>query len=181
MRSRCRCPNFVTVLLNKLVTLISRTRHLTRMSVIPHGYGVGYDPDMHELFEHTADLGLRITANELNTLFAEAAECLMTAIIEDLRSIHPRDEVRITIAGTDREYLLFDWLRELLARFDTDHMLFARFAVELGDDGLTASAWGEPFDPARHHLSHEVKAITYHELKVERTGDGWLAEVIVDI
>ena len=39
----------------------------------------------------------------------------------------------------------------------------------------------EPIDPARHMLSHEVKAITYHELKVEPTDDGWLAEVIVDI
>ena len=40
---------------------------------------------------------------------------------------------------------------------------------------------GESFDPARHLLSHEVKAITYHELKVERTPVGWLAEAIVDI
>ena len=36
-------------------------------------------------------------------------------------------------------------------------------------------------DQARHALAHEVKAITYHRLKVERTADGWLAEVIVDI
>ena len=39
----------------------------------------------------------------------------------------------------------------------------------------------EPFDPDRHSLCHEVKAITYHELKVVPTADGWLAEVIVDI
>ena len=48
-------------------------------------------------------------------------------------------------------------------------------------DGLTATAWGEPLDPARHLLNHEVKAITCHELKVVPAGDGWLAEVIVDI
>jgi SHS2 domain-containing protein len=30
-------------------------------------------------------------------------------------------------------------------------------------------------------LSHEVKAITYHGLAVERTADGWRAEVVVDI
>jgi SHS2 domain-containing protein len=46
---------------------------------------------------------------------------------------------------------------------------------------LRAAAWGEPVDPARHELDHEVKAITYHGLKLERDGDGWLAEVIVDI
>jgi SHS2 domain-containing protein len=60
--------------------------------------------------------------------------------------------------------------------------VFGRFEVRVRDDGLSGTAWGEPLDPARHVLLHEVKAITYHELKVEPTPDsGWLAEVIVDI
>ena len=45
------------------------------------------------------------------------------------------------------------------------------------DGGLSGTAWGEPLDPARHALDHEVKAITYHGLRVEQTADGWLAEV----
>jgi SHS2 domain-containing protein len=47
--------------------------------------------------------------------------------------------------------------------------------------GLTASAWGEPLDRTRHNMEHEVKAITYHGLSVEKVGDEWIAEVIVDI
>jgi SHS2 domain-containing protein len=136
---------------------------------------------MRELFEHTADLGLRVTAPDLDTLFAEAATCLFSAVVEDLAAVRPQVEQAIEIAGTDREYLLFDWLRELLYRFDAEHLVFGQFEVRVRDDGLSAKAWGEPLDPARHVLSHEVKAITYHELKVEQTPDGWLAEVIVDI
>ena len=136
---------------------------------------------MYELFEHTADLGLRARAADQNALFAEIAKCLMTAMLENIEAIRPDTEVRIAIDGTDGEYLLFDWLRELLLRFESDRLLFSRFEVEIRGTGLTASAWGEPFDPARHVLSHEVKAITYHELKVEKTDDGWLAEAIVDI
>jgi SHS2 domain-containing protein len=136
---------------------------------------------MHELFEHTADLGLRVRAPDLDTLFAEAAACLFSAVVEDVGAVRPERDVRIELAGADREYLLFDWLRDLLLRFDADHLLFSRFAVTVRDDGLSGTAWGEPIDPARHVLSHEVKAITYHELKVEPTPDGWLAEVIVDI
>ena len=136
---------------------------------------------MYELFEHTADLGLRVIAPDLNILFAEAAVGLFSAVVEDPGSVRPASEVRIELAGTDREFLLFDWLRELLVRFDADHLLFGRFEAHVRDDGLTGTAWGEPLDPARHVLSHEVKAITYHELKVEKTDDGWLAEVIVDI
>jgi SHS2 domain-containing protein len=108
---------------------------------------------MYETFDHTADLGLRAQEHHLD----------------------------ITLTGTDREYLLFDWLSELLYRWDTDHQLFSRFEVEVRDDGLRAAAWGEPLDASRHILGHEVKAITYHGLRVEPTADGWLAEVIVDI
>lgn len=136
---------------------------------------------MHETFEHTADLGLRATAPDLNTLFAEMARCLFAAIVENPEAIRPQVARAVELAGSDREFLLFDWLKELLYLFDAEHLLFAEFDVTVRDDGLTASVRGEPLDPARHLLGHEVKAITYHELRVEPHGDGWLAEVIVDI
>lgn len=136
---------------------------------------------MHELFEHTADLGLRVQAADLNTLFAEAAEALFSAIVEDVASVRTSHSITVSLTPDEREFLLFDWLKTLLFQFDAEHMLFRRFEVSVGDHGLLGTAWGEPLDPERHVLSHEVKAITYHELKVEQTPDGWLAEVIVDI
>ncbi|SRR5581483_5049551 len=136
---------------------------------------------MHELFEHTADLGLRVWAPDLDTLFAEAAACLFSAIVEDPSAVRPAVEQTVELSGADREYLLFDWLRELLYRFDAEHMVYRDFAVKVRPDGLTATIRGEKLDPARHVLSHEVKAITYHALRVEQTPDGWRAEVIVDI
>jgi SHS2 domain-containing protein len=136
---------------------------------------------MYETFEHTADLGLRVRAPGLDTLFAEAAACLFSAIVDDLGTVRPAQRLDVKIDGADREYLLFDWLRELLYLFDSRHLLLCRFEARVGDGGLEGAAWGEPFDPARHALAHEVKAITYHGLKVGRAGDGWLAEVIVDI
>ncbi|HWG46865.1 MAG TPA: archease [Gemmataceae bacterium] len=136
---------------------------------------------MHETFDHTADLGLRIRAADLNALFAEAAQALFATIVEDLGAIAPVHKLDVKIAGADREYLLFDWLKELLYHFDAEHLLLSRFEVSIGDDGLQGSAWGEPLDRARHELAHEVKAITYHGLRVEPVADGWLAEVIVDI
>jgi SHS2 domain-containing protein len=136
---------------------------------------------MYELFEHTADLGLRVRSPDLDALFAEAALCLFSAVLEDVGSVRAEQSVTVELAGNDREFLLFDWLRDLLLKFDEDHLVFGRFEVHVRDDGLSATAWGEPLDPARHLLAHEVKAITYHELKVVRDGDGWLAEVIVDI
>ena len=136
---------------------------------------------MYESFEHTADLGLRVRAPDLNTLFAEAARALFSVIVEDLGTVVARQELHVELAGDDRAYLLFDWLKELLYHFDAEHLLLASFEVHVGPTGLTATARGEPLDRTRHVLDHEVKAITYHGLRVEPADGGWLAEVIVDI
>jgi protein archease len=136
---------------------------------------------MFEFFEHTADLGLRVRAADLDGLFAEAGRALFSAIVEDLGTVVASQRLEIRIAGADKEYLLFDWLKTLLYHFDAEHLLFSRFKAKVGGDGLEGAAWGEPMDPARHEPNHEVKAITYHGLKVENTAGGWLAEVIVDI
>jgi SHS2 domain-containing protein len=136
---------------------------------------------MHETFEHTADLGLRIRAADPETLFAEAGAALMATLVENPEAIEPRREVSFTISGDDREYLLFDWLNALLYQFETEHLVFRSFRVALSPQGLQATAHGEPLDPDRHGLGHEVKAITYHGLTVQTTPEGWLAEVIVDI
>jgi SHS2 domain-containing protein len=135
---------------------------------------------MYEVFEHTADLGLRVRAPDLPTLFAEAAKALFSLIV-DLGEVRPQRHETFRIEGRDRDYLLFDWLNELLFTFETKHLVLADFHVQLHDGGLIAEAEGELLDPQRHRLDHEVKAITYHGLVVREDEDGWLAEVIVDI
>ena len=136
---------------------------------------------MREFFDHTADLGLRMVAETWPALLEEAALCLFEAMVEEPSAIRPAQEAAITITGTDREYLLFDWLRELLFRAEAGGMLFAQFEVTETETGLLGRVWGEPLDRERHQLSHEVKAITYHGLCVAQTPTGWMAEVIVDI
>jgi len=136
---------------------------------------------MYEVFEHTADLGLRVRAADLNELFADAARGLFAMVVENIEDVEEVRAVDFEIEGSDREYLFFDWLNELLYHCDTEKLILSRFEVEVTESGLRATGFGEPLDPRRHRLAHEVKAITYHHLKVEQTADGWLAEVIVDI
>jgi SHS2 domain-containing protein len=136
---------------------------------------------MYETFEHTADLGLRVTAADLPELFCEAARGLFSIIVADPKDIVARQQERIEIVGQHRDELLFDWLSELLYLFESRRLLLADFEVEIDAAGLRAVVRGEPWTPDRHPLEHEVKAITYHGLKVEPTDGGWLAEVIVDI
>lgn len=136
---------------------------------------------MYELFEHTADLGLRVTAPDLEALFRDAAEGLCAMIVEPSADDRGGERREFAIAGERRDWLLCDWLAELLYVFESERVVLGDFVVALDEQGLRASASVRPLDPRRHELLHEVKAITYHGLRVERVGEGWLAEVIVDI
>ena len=120
-------------------------------------------------------------ASSLAELYAEAARGLFSLIVPDLNSIQRTETVSFEIEGNDRDYLLFDWLNELLYRYETEHLLLADFEVDIDNQGLRARAFGERADSDRHELDHEVKAITYHGLVVSETDDGWFAECIVDI
>jgi SHS2 domain-containing protein len=136
---------------------------------------------MYEIFEHTADLGLRVRAASLDELFADAGRALFSVIVANFDAVEPVQELPLEIEGSRLDDLLHDWLAELLYTFDTRRVLLSDFRVRVRDERLEATASGEPFDPERHELDMEVKAITYHGLKVEQDGDGWLAEVIVDL
>jgi protein archease len=136
---------------------------------------------MWELFEHTADLGLRIRARSLEELLADAGRGLLAVLVANPEVVRPVQTKTVTLADDEPEYLLFDWLNELLYAFETEKLLLAEFDVRREHRQLTATCRGERMDATRHQMDHEVKAITYHGLKVEQTADGWEAEVIVDI
>ena len=136
---------------------------------------------MFETFEHTADLGLRVRAKSLENLLEEAGRGLFSMMVTNLEDIQCLQERAYRIDGTAADYLLFDWLNELLYTFESDRLLMAEFSVKLDSNGLRATARGETMDLDRHRMEHEVKAITYHGLRVEEDDDGWIAEVIVDI
>jgi SHS2 domain-containing protein len=150
---------------------------------------MGGDDRVYEVFEHTADLGLRVEAPDLERLFAEAARALSDVLVEDLETVRPVQTMTIRLEGRlagglegdALGDLMLDWLNEVLYLFETRHVLLSVFDVTMTDRGLEAIARGELHDETRHHLDHEVKAITYHGLAVRRAETGWRAEIIVDI
>jgi len=136
---------------------------------------------MYEICEHTADLGIRVRAGTLAEVFADAVRGLTAVICDDPATIRPVVTESFAVAGTDPTWLLFDWLSEVHAAFEVRRLLVHDVQVVVEPQGLRATARGEHYDPARHVLAHEVKAITQHELDVRQTSDGWEAFFIVDI
>ena len=136
---------------------------------------------MYEIFEHTADLGIRVQADTFDALLTDAGRGLFAVISGDTGQIRSTTAERFAIAGRDPTWLLFDWVSELHVAFELRRMLFTGFTVEVDESGLVATAQGERYDPSRHVLAHEIKAITQHDLDVHRTATGWVATFIVDV
>jgi SHS2 domain-containing protein len=134
-----------------------------------------------QVLEHTADIGFEASGATREEVFQNAARALMHLIV-DLSSVQAREQAHIELMGADPPSLLVNWLSEILYLHDAEDWLFRDFTVKkLGDHSLAAVAYGEKFDRARHQAKLLVKAITYHQLALEKTAQGWRARVFVDI
>ena len=133
-----------------------------------------------EFIDHTADVGIRVEAPTLEDLF-ETAGLAFTEVVTSAESLDCSVEQRFKLEEDNIETLLVSWLQELLYLLDTEELVFSRFQVRLHDCSLEATAWGEVFDPDRHMIKTEIKAVTYHQLEVAESDQGWQAQVIFDI
>lgn len=134
-----------------------------------------------ELLEHPADIGFRARGRTLAELFGNCGHALVSIIL-DSSAIEPVQRVPLAAAGGDYESLLVNWLNEVLYAVDGRRMALGAFDISrLEETRIECLAWGEPRDPVRHPGRVVVKAVTYHQLKVARTAEGWLAEVYLDI
>lgn len=135
----------------------------------------------YRTFEHTADIGLEARADSLAELFEALGEGLAEQICPR-ESVRPEQAAALDVQAEDAENLLHDFLGALLELFHLEKFLTNQVQVERIDGtSVTGTARGETFDPARHELSCEIKAVTYHLLSVTRDGNGWCGTVVLDI
>ncbi len=135
----------------------------------------------YELLDHTADLGLRITAEDIYELFEAAAHAMFDQIV-DRSVLTGGTKESLTVSGMDKPDLLVSWLRELLYIWNGRERLVKWGHIEQMDEShIAATIWHDPFDPATHEILADIKAVTYHGVNVEQTPKGWVATVIFDV
>lgn len=134
-----------------------------------------------EILDHTADVGLKVYGTTLKEVFENAAFG-MFSLITDLKDVKSVLFDEVYVEAEDRESLLVEWLNELLYRFEVEYRIYKRFEILEWDEEyrLRARAYGEPLDLGRHEIKTQIKACSYHMLKVEHDVI-WTAQVIFDI
>ena len=135
----------------------------------------------YELFDHTADMGIRIRAGTLSELLAPAGEALY-AVIGDVKAGAESEPMSIDLSGEDPAGLLRDYLAEVLTLFDRDaRMVTLADVASFTENHLAATVQTAKIDKRHSALHREVKAITYHELDIRSIAGGLEATLIVDI
>jgi SHS2 domain-containing protein len=135
----------------------------------------------YEVIDHTADLGMVVKGADARDLFTNAAYAMLDLMIEgDMGGKGVKRQ--ITIEGEDYSDLMVRWLGEILYLFAADRLLVHRIAIKsMSPTRLQAVLSMPRFNGARHEILREIKAVTYHQITVDETPDGWKARVIFDI
>jgi SHS2 domain-containing protein len=132
-----------------------------------------------EIVEHTADVGVRATAPTIESLFEETTR----GLLEITGSLLPGagEWVEFDVESRDLAGALVDWLGEALYLQDSRDAVVTDIRVDAVNGGRARGALSLA---PRHDADLEgtaVKAITYHQLRVEETAEGWTAQVFVDV
>lgn len=130
-----------------------------------------------EEIEHTADRAFRVTGRNLSDLLVNAAWAMHA-----LEGMHSAGELCATLDleadGIDAESLLVNWLNEILFLEQKHRVICEKFEIlELNAYHLRARAETRECGERQS----EIKAVTYHNLKVRQTPAGLEAEVVVDV
>lgn len=138
-----------------------------------------------EILDHPADMGLRVWAPGLETLFSTAGEAL-TTVLFDRDTIEKSCEQVVEVKAADLELLLYNWLSEILFLFDAEGLIFSTLDImevdsDAGVSFLRARARGQVFDPEIHQVKTYVKAVTLHQLQISRLERGYEAVIYLDI
>ncbi len=131
-------------------------------------------------FEHPADVGLAARADDLAGLFEALGEGLARQICPG--GVRADKSIPVRVEADDLESLAVEFLAGLVRLFELERFLVGSVhVVKIADGQVVAAAAGEAYDPARHQLGAEIKAVTYHQVRVAREDGGWTARVILDV
>lgn len=132
----------------------------------------------------SADLGLDVTGDSLEELYICAAEGMFDIILGG-GTVKVTEQVELKIRSGSKEQLMVDWLSELLYLFDTQLMISSEFSLsikKINEEFLLQSRFGlAPFDPSEDQSDYDIKAVTYHRLRIEKRDNLFKCHVVFDL
>lgn len=135
----------------------------------------------YETLEHTADIGIKVKASSLEELFKKAGLAITELSTEKQKVQYPeKHKIVIMQKASNAEELFVNWLNEIISSSSAESLVFEDFKInQITEQLIDAVAIGS--DNRNYKTNIEIKAATYHQLKVQKINSHWQAEVIFDV
>lgn len=140
----------------------------------------------YRFLDHSTDAFIEVTAGDTKEAFSVAADAVIGLTL-DQSSVEEKQEKEFSARGKDLEYLLFSWLEEIVFVLITDGFAIRRVEFDIGEGGdgggyqISAKAFGEPLDFAKHGFKVEIKAPTFHEMEIRQDSGGVFMRFLLDL
>ena len=135
----------------------------------------------YRIFSRSSDLAVKVFGKSQADLFANSAFALFD-VLTDVDKVEVNDHLTLEVEGADRDDLMVNWMRELLYLYQRSGYLLKEFVVrEVKDNYIRGEVSGEKFDPDRHEIQREIRAVVSHQSRMEKTGEQWTAQVVLEL
>ena len=126
--------------------------------------------------EHTADWEIKVWAPDLTSLLTSAAQG-MYQLSNTVLAEGPQVVRDFEISFDDQETLLVDFLSELLFLGEQQGVAFDDYLFEVRDKLIRVQVLGAPID----HQAKEIKAVTYHGMKILEKEGSLEVNIVFDV
>lgn len=135
----------------------------------------------YQIIDHTADLGIIVDGTDEKNLFIRTAQAMTDLMVEG--DISKETVIKdVVIEGEDFPDLMVRWLGEILYLFDGENLIVNSITIKsISPTKLKSTLTLTSFETEQHQVKREIKAVTYHQISVDKVNDGWQARIIFDI
>lgn len=138
----------------------------------------------YKYFDTTADIGIEVKSNSIEEALKLSAYATLN-LITDIDNIKPKISKKIEIESEDEYGLLYDWITELLILLDSENFMTSKYDIKTTKTNenylLTGTIYGDTYNTDIYNYKTEVKAITYHEMNIEKQDEQITIKFIVDL
>lgn len=145
----------------------------------------------YKFLEHTADIKIQAEGKTLEKAFESSALALLEVMLDfEKIKIKPEKSRIISAEGKDLSELLYSFLEEFIYMLDADDFVLAEIEdIDITEDKkrnksfvLSAHVLGD--DASKYKFTNNVKAITYSEMRINKS-DGkkvkYVIEFVIDV
>jgi len=136
----------------------------------------------YKYLHHTADAKFRAYGKTLEEAFSNSA-LATSGIMVDTKKVKPKITKKLKSEGKELRNLLYEFIQDLIVLVDTDGFMLNKVKSIKISEGktykLTAELLGDHY--SNYDVHTPIKAMTYSDMIIEKKGNTWMLQVVVDI